>query len=649
MSIVKRLTHVLVIVLTLIVGATAAAIIVSQTAWFKNWLRGYIVREANQYLNGTLSIQRIGGSLFFGIEMENVALSMDGSQVVAVKDLGLDYSVFELIARGLSVDNIRLDHPVIYLRREADGWELSRIVKKQATEADRSGPARPVTIEDIGISDGEVAIDGPVGTSGVAIPKKFEHLDAKFNFKYEPVRYSIEISHISFRATDPGLALNALSGAVAVHDDAVHVQKLQLHTAESSVAIDGAVQKYLTKPNLNLRVTSDKLSIPEIARLVPALANVKLQPAFEVQLGGPLDQLGIDMNVRSTAGQLTGSLVVDALEPKQSVKGDVTVRGLDLAQILNDPKQKSDITASAHADLRAQSFSDLNSLRGGLTIDSPKIAAAGYTAGPLDAKAQFEGRRVALTAHAKAYGASASASGHVVLPDAAKNAKLQTIPFDLSGQARGIDLRKLPKSAGAPPAATDVNADYHVAGTVTTGKQTTQHVKADLKFQPSTVAGTEIAGGSTASATVDGKAIAYAADATVAKLDLQEIGKQFDIPALAADRYKSDINGHLTANGSGTTPKEMNVTATGTLTDTTVMGGHVPNLAFDAQMADDTAHVKVNGTFEGFDPADLSANPKLKGSVGGSVDVDATVTDLSAGVTVDSVQASAKATLQPSS
>ena len=40
MRIVKRLTHVLILVLTLIVGATAAAVIVSQTAWFKNWLRG---------------------------------------------------------------------------------------------------------------------------------------------------------------------------------------------------------------------------------------------------------------------------------------------------------------------------------------------------------------------------------------------------------------------------------------------------------------------------------------------------------------------------------------------------------------------------------------------------------------------------------
>src|SRR6266436_3461181 len=128
MSIVKRLTHVLIVVLTLLVGATAAVIIVSQTAWFKNWLRGYIVREANQYLNGTLSIERLGGNLFFGVELENVGVSMDGQQVVAVKDLGLDYNVFQLLSKGLSVDNIRLDKPVIYLRREGDTWSLSKLV-----------------------------------------------------------------------------------------------------------------------------------------------------------------------------------------------------------------------------------------------------------------------------------------------------------------------------------------------------------------------------------------------------------------------------------------------------------------------------------------------------------------------------------------
>src|SRR3979409_1971806 len=105
MRIVRRFAHVLILVVTLVVGAAAAAVIVSQTAWFRNWLRGYIVREAQLYLNGTLSIERLGGNLFFGVEMENIGLSMDGSEVVAVKDLGLDYNAFQLISSGLSVNH----------------------------------------------------------------------------------------------------------------------------------------------------------------------------------------------------------------------------------------------------------------------------------------------------------------------------------------------------------------------------------------------------------------------------------------------------------------------------------------------------------------------------------------------------------------
>src|SRR4029079_17285 len=131
MRIVRRLTHVLILVLTLVVGAAAAAVIVSQTAWFKNLLRGFIIAQGNQYLNGTLSIERLGGNLFFGVEMENIGVSMGGSQVVAVKDLGGNYTLFKLLTKGLSVDSIRLDQPVIYLRREGDTWSLSKLVKKQ--------------------------------------------------------------------------------------------------------------------------------------------------------------------------------------------------------------------------------------------------------------------------------------------------------------------------------------------------------------------------------------------------------------------------------------------------------------------------------------------------------------------------------------
>jgi translocation-and-assembly-module (TAM) inner membrane subunit TamB-like protein len=638
MRIVRRLVHALIIVLTLVVGAAAAAIIVSQTAWFKNWLRVYIVGQAHQYLNGTLSIERLGGNVFFGLQMENIDVSMDGRHVVSVKDVGLDYNVLQLLTRNLSVDNIRLNKPVVYLRREGDTWSLNRLIKKQETEANRSGPARAVSLDDIGISDGTFIVEDPVGTSGVEVPKRFDHLDAKLSFKYEPVRYSIEITHVSFRGSDPAIALNALSGGVSVKDDTVYVEKLALRTAETSLSLEGAVQHYLTTPVFNLEISSDKLSVPELARIVPALAGVQLQPAFNARLAGPLDRLGVEMNVESSAGRLSGKVVADILSPGQSVTGQVSVRHLDLAPILDDPRQKSDITGDARVDLHGAALSNVNALHGSIVLDAPRIAAAGYVAERVHAKARLDGRRISVDGRGAAYGADATAAGRLVLPEGNG-----PVTYDLRGRARHVDLRRLPRELNAPAVATDVNADYHAVG-AGVGRTTLA-----VRFQDSTVAGARIAPGSTAGLTKNGSAVGYQADATVADLDLQRIGEQFRIPALAQERFKSSLNGHITARGSGATTEDIDITASGTLADSTILGGHISQLTFDTTAAHDTVRVKAIGGFSDFDPAVVTGKPAAKGRVGGTLDVDTTLTHVSGGVTPDSVQASGTVKLGPSS
>jgi autotransporter translocation and assembly factor TamB len=651
---VRRLVHALVIVVTLVIGATVAAGIVSQTAWFKNWLRGYIEREANLYLNGRISIERLGGNLFSGIELENIGLSMDGTEVAAVKDVGLDYSVFELIAKGLSVNSLRLNQPVLHLRREGDTWSISRLVKKQRQEADRQGPNRPITIEDIGISDASILIDGPIGTSGVEIPKRIDHLDAKLSFKYEPVRYSIEIAHVSFRGSEPPIGLNALSGGIAVKDDTAYVNKLALRTEESSISIDGAVQHYLTRPVFNLQITSDRLSLPEIARVVPALASVRLQPAFELKLDGPVDRLGIDMNVRSAAGQVTGRLVADLLAPDGSVRGVVSIRHLDLAPILEDRRPHSDITADAYADVHGTTFSNFGSLRGTIRLEAPRIVVAGYVAERIKVGGRIEGRRVALNGRASAYGAAATVTGRVTLPERADSA----LAYDVHGRAQNVDLRRLPRELRIPPADTNVNADYHLVGSVTIGSTAPGpgasggsrfgRTDGEARFAASTLAGARVAPGSTVEFSMNGNQISYRADASVTDVDLQRIGRALNVPALAADRYKSSINGHVTASGSGTTPAERELTTAGTLTDSTVLGGHIPQLVFDADLAGDTGHVKAAGSFAGFDPSVASNKPTLKNEISGSIDVDATVRRLSVGITAEGVEATARIQLQPS-
>src|ERR1700692_3905755 len=97
MSVARRSLHGLAFVCTLIVGTASMAVIVTQTTWFKEWLRGFIVRQADDYVNGRLKIGRLDGNLFFGVEMEDVDITVNGKPVVALKDVGLDYNMLTFI------------------------------------------------------------------------------------------------------------------------------------------------------------------------------------------------------------------------------------------------------------------------------------------------------------------------------------------------------------------------------------------------------------------------------------------------------------------------------------------------------------------------------------------------------------------------
>ena len=93
------------------------------------------------------------------------------------KDVGLTYSVWDLISGGVVIDEIRINEPRLALRRGPSGWNVAGLVKEEAQEADREGPAKPITISRIGISNGTVTIDDAEGPHHLGLPKRIDRVD----------------------------------------------------------------------------------------------------------------------------------------------------------------------------------------------------------------------------------------------------------------------------------------------------------------------------------------------------------------------------------------------------------------------------------------------------------------------------------------
>ncbi len=378
---IRRALQVLALVGTLLVGTLALVLIVSQTPWFRDWLRRYVVRESKQYLNGELSIGGLTGNLLFGIGLTDVAVDVSGQRVVAVKALQVDYSVFQILSSGILIDDIKLVSPNIVLERDANGWNLGRLVKKQAQEADRKGPGRPISLPSIELTDGVVTINDKVGSEAYRLPSHIDGLHLKGRFEYAPVHYSIGVDDLRFRGTAPDLTLQQLTGGLSVRDDNLYLEKLNVRTGESAIAVDGVIEQYLQTPVMKLQVKGNA-SLPELSRVAPAVEGYALKPAFTVTVNGPADRLGLDLDVASEAGNVKGQVTADLSAPDLGAKGTVDLNRLNLAPLLKDPAQRSDLTGHATVDLVFASAPAaapaIDRLRGTFAFEGPTVVAAGY-------------------------------------------------------------------------------------------------------------------------------------------------------------------------------------------------------------------------------------------------------------------------------
>src|SRR5262249_3935734 len=155
-------------------------------------IRALIVRQANQYLTATLDIRELGGSLFTGLELGGITLSQDNRPIIAIDRVRLRYSLRELVQNGTIIPQSHLMPPPLVPARLPDGrWNLSALVKREAREEERTGPGRPVEIQAIEISDGDIQVLNPLDFGAVHAPTSYTALNASLSFAYQPVKWTL--------------------------------------------------------------------------------------------------------------------------------------------------------------------------------------------------------------------------------------------------------------------------------------------------------------------------------------------------------------------------------------------------------------------------------------------------------------------------
>jgi len=625
MTIARKFLQVVAFICTLIVGVTSMAVIVSQTTWFKEWLRGFVVRQADDYVNGRLSIGRLDGNLFFGVEMEDVDVTVNGEQVVALKDVGVDYNFLTFLTDHVVLDHIRLNQPTLHLEKTGNGWNLVQLIKAQTPEKPRN--RKPIEIGEIGVSEGTLYLESqpgePVGTSGVNLPTVIEKIDASVGVSSDANELKVDVRHVALRGSNPRFGINALSGIVRRHEDSLTIENLSLRTEETSLRAGGSIRGLDSgNPVINIKASSDKFSVGELANLLPALRPYEnLQPAFEINASGPADRLDVQVNVREKeVGQIAGNLIVDTLGPEGHVAGDVQAQHFNAGPLARGAAVKTDITGRGKIDFALSS--DSRPFHGTYVVNAQRAMVVGYEARNVAARGRINWPTITVDGSASAYGGRATTKGTIVAAS--------PLRLDLTGRAAHVDLRNLPRQLNAPGVPSNLQFGYSLMGRgpVFSG---------ELTMDESMLADATIGAGTVGSFRVGGGAPEYSAKGHVSNLDLQRIGHAFNIRALDMANYQSRLNGDLDVKGSGGGQYPLMLDANGTLVDSEIFRAQAPRFQFTTNLAEGNAHIVANGEFMGLDPSAVSDDTRIAGRVNGTVDVDVTLRDYANGVTPESI------------
>jgi hypothetical protein len=530
------------------------------------------------------------------------------------------------------LDTITVERPILHLEQTPQGWNLANLIK--ARTPDNPNNKRSLEIGEIGIADATLYVQSePVGTAGVDVPERIDRIDASVGVKSNKNELAVAINHVSLRGANPQFGINSLSGVIRKSDTQIDFNDVALRTEETSLRVNGTIKNLDSKtPVISITASSDKFAVNEMARIVPALRGYDLQPAFELTATGPADHMALKVNAREkSVGNVIADVTMDALEPERRIAGTANVSHLNVGPIAKSPTVKSDITGQARFDLALPS--DRMPLRGTYAVNAERVQVVGYEARNVVANGRLDGQTITVNAKAAAYGGNATAVGTVKTG--------QQLALDLRGQAAHVDLRNLPKQVNAPGVPSNLQFAYTVKGRGPVFSGT-------VVMEPSTLAGATIARGTTGEFSVGNGAPSYTANGEVSNLDLQQVGRGFNIAALTADRYRSRVNAMFDVKGSGGGRYPLTIDASGTVVDSEMFGASFPRLDFSTNLSNGDAHVTAVGQFANLDPAAVSGNERVAGKLTGSVDVMTTIRGYAGDVTVDSIDASGHVDLSES-
>ncbi len=281
---------ILILLIGLLLGLT-------QTSFFRNWLKNQLVERSNEYLNGQLSIADIEGNLFTHIRARDILVTTRDDTVLYIPSLKIDLTPSRLFHLELKIDSVTVDSPYVKLVQADDsGWNFATLILTDTLTLQDTAPETDtsnfrIVLDDFILRDGTVRLVALDTT----LPEAIERIGVRFAGQYSDTAQQLNFKGLSFNLRKPVFRLEQLSFDASRRGNKITLGNLVIRTDQNRFGGQGT---YVASDNAlsSGQLASEPINFAEFRAFVPEL-NISGNPLFEIEAQLKRDSLAAKLSI----------------------------------------------------------------------------------------------------------------------------------------------------------------------------------------------------------------------------------------------------------------------------------------------------------------------------------------------------------------
>jgi len=288
---------------------------ITQTSTFRDWLKDFIVEQVNTSTNGKLNIDRIDGTIFTSIILNNSVYIFDDDTVFSAEKIGIKTSPLKAIFKIIYFRKIEIDNAhIAFLKDENGELNISKIFPPSEETADTTTSSFDWKIQasDLSLNNVNFKIQsGRLKNSNAY----YDHPDfndlrlSNLNLNlsaYADIagnEFSLLIDKLNVQPNISGFDVKNLSGNFILLNNQAAVTGLKIKTLRSDISIDAAISDFtpfsekgidIEKSPLRLDLDASDFNFDDLTTFVEATDLLKGNVNVKVSASGTLSDLGLE-------------------------------------------------------------------------------------------------------------------------------------------------------------------------------------------------------------------------------------------------------------------------------------------------------------------------------------------------------------------